>query len=643
MVPNECKRARLLVLAALGITPLALCLFVPAGADPRPVPVAADAAPAAQSAAVPQAGAGERSAAAAPAALGFFGAPVGMVMEHDWSADTTVELQATDGDVARMRVELAGRMTITVLDRQASELIAEVVFPVVDGRLTTAGNQLPVARDSALALDLGRPALVRMRRDGEPLGYRFADGVAVDHRNLVRGIWTALRFQPRETAAWTAQENDVLGTADVEYRWQHATAGDGGARSGKLRKVRVGYAAPAHGADPVVGTGEGELHWNRDLGWFEQGWWQEQSHRTLSEARIAIGSTLRVQTQLVDIDWRDVHDGASLWAGAWLPAASEAATDLAGREAERQLRRLADVTLAQLIADLSALAQQGQLDGEPGHGKHRDLMWLLRTRPGALAELERLLPGLDPALAGAALAAIGATQMPAAQTMLAQLFADASQPLATRLSAAASVFQLERPSAELVGCFAATLQAGTAFDEATAAGMLALGTLAARSGEAARAGAIGNLLALEPRAAQRGAIGMWLEALGNAGVDAALAAAERYRSAEDARLRLAAVSAVRSVRGDAAWQFAATALQDQTPAVRGRAVEVLASRREAGAFAALASALRGDGDARVRATAIDALAGRAGEPAVRELLHAAAASDADAEVRQLAMRVLAGH
>jgi len=40
--------------------------------------------------------------------------------------------------------------------------------------------------------------------------------------------------------------------------------------------------------------------------------------------------------------------------------------------------------------------------------------------------------------------------------------------------------------------------------------------------------------------------------------------------------------------------------------------------------------------------AIDALAGRASEPVVRELLRAAATGDADPEVRQVAQRALGG-
>lgn len=585
-----------------------------------------------------------RAAAPATPVAGFYGAPVGMAMRHEWEASTTMSLQSLHGDASRMQVDLAGTMTITVLARAGDELVAELVFPVVEGWLTTTANRVPVTRDSALSSDLGRAAVIRMRADGETLGYRFADGVAAEHRNLVRGLWTSLRFSPRteEAGTWAASEQDLLGATTVEYRWLRPTVAAGRVLGGTLQKRRLGHAAAgASSSDELRGTGDGEAFFNPEVGWFERAHWQEGTRREVHDAGLTVVASLRMDTRLVDTGWRDVGEEAGLWSGAWQQVATEASADPDARETERQRRRLEGVTVEQLLADLAALAQRGESDGEVGQGKHFDLAWLLRTQPAAMARLQQLLPGLDPALAQAALAAMGATQMPAAQAVLGELFADGSQPRSLRLAAAMAMVQVEHPTAEVVKRFVTSFEGDGAFDAAGAAGMLVLGTMTGRSEAGVQAAALRSLLGLEAVARRHGAIGGWLEALGNSGVDASLAAAERYRNDADPSVRLAAISAVRSVRGAGAARFAAAGLQDAEPAVRARAAEVLAQRGEAGALQALATLLRNEPDKRVRATAVAALSMRVGEPAVAALLREVAAGDPEADVRSAAGRALA--
>jgi HEAT repeat protein len=239
------------------------------------------------------------------------------------------------------------------------------------------------------------------------------------------------------------------------------------------------------------------------------------------------------------------------------------------------------------------------------------------------------------------LSAIAASRLPAAEAIVATTFADPSQPASLRMAAAVASMQFDNPSAPTMATFASALQSAPTFDGPTTAGLFAFGALLERATGEVRNEATRTVVGLEDAARRQGALPTWLEALGNAGVDAALAAAERYRSHEQFPVRLAAVSAVRKVAGDAAWRFAAAALGDDEPVVRARAMEVLGERHEAGALSTMLAAVAAEPDARVRLTAVHALGDRVGVAEVRTLLERLRQDPAE-DVRTAAASLLRG-
>jgi len=251
-----------------------------------------------------------------------------------------------------------------------------------------------------------------------------------------------------------------------------------------------------------------------------------------------------------------------------------------------------------------------------------------------------MLPQLDPRTAGLAISAIAATQTAAAQSIIGQLYSDLTQPLANRKSAAWAMIQVEQPTPEVVSAFAAAVRSATAHGPDVAAGILALGTMLGRTDPATQQLAMATLLDLESTAHANGATVNWLEALGNSGMPAALEAARRFHNHENVGIRVAAVSAVRAVEGAAALAVAVAALQDPTAAVRIRAAQVVIGRAEPQAGNVINAFLLNEPNRFVRGSVLEALAGRLPDPNALALIQRSANSDPDAEVRQLATRML---
>lgn len=585
----------------------------------------------------------ERSGAAVPEERrGFYSAPVGQVLRHAFTATTTLAMQSRQAaGSTEVSMHIHGGMEVAVVARRADELIARVCFQQVEGTTRQGSNEFPLRRGDPLAQSLAVPTLVWMRDDGQTLGYRFAAGTQPEHRNWIRGLWSAHRFVVTASARWTASEGDVVGTAATDYSWVEPFVTDGVIAGGHLRKSKLRYADDQPHAVATV-VGKGEAHLNPSIGWLEQARWQESVQVALDEIAMTTASSMTAEWRLQDTDWLPAAELVS-WDGSWEPVCGR--NERGGQidaEAERYRERLSGVGVDQLCAELAAMVAAGVVGSPEGYGKKLDLTWLLKLQPDALARAMQLLPTLSPDVAGLLLSAIGGTELPQAQAFLAWMFADPAQAVELRQSAAWAMVQVREPALDVVQRFAATLAADRPFDAGVAAGVLALGTMSGRIAATARPAAVEQLLALEGQAERHGALANWLEALGNAGQPEGLAAAQRHQHSDDPMVRTAAVSAVRSVAGDAALALLLAGAADAEPMVRARAVELLAERPEAPAFGKIAQVLGQDVEARVRLTAVQVLAGQVAVPQVAQLLQRTAAGDADPEVRAAAQAALQG-
>jgi HEAT repeats len=582
------------------------------------------------------------------APTGFYHAAVGQVCRFEWKADSTTAIHAAkQAGTSKLQVRLGGVMTTTVLARRGDEMIVELEFPKVTGTFGTNGQRSKLGQD-ALTSALATCTLLRMRDNGTTLGYAFAKSVGPKHRNFIRGLWTACRFVARDTrdAAWRTTEQDVIGTAELEYRWRKPILQGNRVIGGELHRRKLGYRQPEDAADSAHGTltgeGEGTAHLNPDLGWFETARWTESVTRQIDEVGVKVVSSLSAQWRLTDVEWREIADTDALWRTSWQSVAAQAETGASSEAdlANQNRERLRGATLGRLLADLELLLSQNASHADI-YAKKLDLTWLLRLRPEAMTRLQGMLSGMTANVQGLAISAIGATELPGAQTFLAQLFGNAANSAAQRQAAAWSMMQVRKPQGASVLAFAKALSGRARMDdEGVAAGILALGTMLGRTDPAARDEAFATLVGLEAAAIREGALANWLEALGNAAVPGALPFAQRHRDHAAANVRAGAIAAVRRVAGGDALALVAAGLSDQQPAVRALAAEILATRAEPAALAAVERMLRAEKDARVRSAAVAALDARLRDPRARAMVARVARNDPDAGVRKMAAAIL---
>lgn len=635
------NKTLLLTLAASGALLATALVLMPAADVPAPQPAGTESA--APITAPPQPAAFEREVAAADTAApaGFYGAPIGQVMRFDWESRSRIALQrAADGQGTEVTMNLHGKAEIVVIARKGRELIAEVTFPQTAGEVASTAGGNTIDEDHPVAADFRKPLRVRMNDDGSTLAFAFAEDVQPEHRNWLRGIWAGSRFVARDAATWSTVERDVVGEAELEYRWLSPTVVDDRTVGGRVARQKTGYRAAADAGTSVglEATGAGEAVLNPDLGWFENTLWQETVTQRLEEVAAVIVTNQRVQWQLRDLDFRTVTDVAAVWQSEWQPVGADGARE-GGVDRRYEERRLADVTVEQLLADLAALVQ-AEGDAHDVYLKKLDLTLLMQLRPDALAKVQAVLPRLGDDVAQLAISAMAASETPAAQAIVADLFAADDAPLLQRQAAAFSMVQVMHPDPATVAAFAKAVGRATVHGEGITEGVLALGTLVGRSEGQAQRDGLRDLLALESVAIESGALANWIEAVGNTGLPAALDVALRYRDDADVVVRAATVAAVRLVPGVDAFTFAVSKLGDTVPVVRVRAAETLLMRAEPETFSVLADYLAQEPETRLREAVVRLIANRLPEAAARGLLQRIATGDAEASVRQAANELL---
>lgn len=611
----------------------------PAAADPAgPAAAVSDVLPVAAPMVAPR-----RVAAASADFTGFFGAPAGSVMRHRWKATTSSAIADARGGAVTMKMELQGELIVTVLARVADEALVELVFPVVEGAMATDQGKSPIPRDGELARDLAQPALARLRDTGETLGFRFADGVAAQSRNVLRGLWATLRFQPvGDRDAWTAEESHPQGTATVAYRWVEPRSEGGRIVGGRLgKRVERLTTSDDHRGDELVGAGEGMATFDAELGWHSAVAWRDECTRRVASSGMTLSTVQEIAVDLVDFEWRDVSAAAAAWRGDWSPVGNEADPSVRRRDLGRRAARFRAVSFDQILADLASVAARDGLSGDTGHALFVDLASLLELDAAAMARAQQLVALADARVAGFVLAAMGATQLPTAQDFLARTFADGRNAASLRASAAIAMIGVRAPTAAAVQSVAAGVRAQADFKGDAATGLFALGALVGRTTGPARTAAIASLLAFEGQAIAQGALPEWLEAVGNAGIVEGLSVSDRHRDHADPGVRAGAVAAVRLLTGPAATERLVAFLADAVPGVRITGIEALAQRAEAAAIDAVAAAALGDVDVAVRRAGARALAAHAAVDGVARVLRQLVQQDRDESVRTAAAEALA--
>lgn len=648
MNPARNTMGKILLTGAAGLALAALTLLAPWSAA---APAAIDQAKALPTATVAAPTAPATDAARQPVAIaaegsGFYSAPAGQRMRFAYRVESGTRLGRDETTAGQgMTVELEGEMTLLVLARRQDELVVELRLPPTAARTRSEQGEQAHGADAAIRRDLGQPALVRMRDDGTTLGYAFAEDVLPENRNCVRAIWSALRAVLRDDGGrpWRSTEADTVGDALLEYRWREPFVQDGAIRGGIVERRKLGYAGRAASGRGALGvTGEGIAHCNPSLGWTERVWWREQSSQAIEELGCIARSVLEASCELLEVGWQEPAAG-DVWHTAWLPVdgSAERPSDAATRIARQYEQKLSGVTADDLLAQLGELIRSGRCPSQEAWNLKVDLTWMIRLRPETLGHLQALLPTLDPDLAGLVLSAAGAAEVAAAQDWLTRLLADPVADAGLRRSAALALFQVRQPTPALLAAVSANVTGDAPASLVRDTGELLLGALIARAGGAAPAGAIEALLGLEARAVRQGGLVNWLEALGNAARPEALDPARRHLADAAPAVRIAAVSALRGIPGEAADAALIAVLADRDADVRGRSGEALATRDGPLALAAVTRLLLSEPDAEVRRVTTAAVAGRARtEPDVAALLQRLAASDAAEEVRRLAREAL---
>lgn len=552
---------------------------------------------------------------------------------------------------------LEGTLEYTVADRRADEILVRVRFADLSAEQTAGGAPVLLTSRSTNGLLLANQVVwVRLRNDGCVLGYVFPGGLAPTLRNRVRSIVGGFAFVVPADAAdgWTSTQADGSGTFTARYRLaEHEHCA--GATVLRARELYSEPSPEPGGVEQRCLGDEARAHLCSEVGWLRDARVNEGVLAVLRGLEVALVVTWSGELALVRIDRADDLDTGMtqrLWGGDWQSAAGNGEDVSRDRQADQVTiwtARLASITNQGLVAMATQLLNEGTdlssmvpwLDA---------LAWKMKLDGAAVAEVERaiLLAADRPEQASFFMQALCRAGTDAAQVAIAWLYADRSQ--GTNLSdlAAGALFQLERPSRDLLSVVATEAEdLGTLahWDSLEERRLLLFGALSTRGAGALLDGrrAVDVLLGLEAHAQAAGSVETWIHALGNSGGAEIEPRALHYLAHESESVREAAVMALRKLDGARSWHaLVDTAANDASERVRAAATEVLGMRSGASGQKELAALARNAANSNVRKAALAALLvdPRARESA-RGALESSMRDDPDPEVRGRAAQLLA--
>lgn len=576
----------------------------------------------------------------AAARVGYYSAPVGSQLRYVLDGHFDYGLGQAEAGRQVSGIEVKGGVDVTVMARDAEATYAQLAF----AGLELSGRGGGGRDEGGLGAAAQQPLLVKLGVDGRVLGYRFAEGLTGEQRNFVRGLVSAyLHTVPVQAPAqWQASDADAAGEFVADYTLQ---PGDGDVAVSR-RKLR--YTAMAgNELHPHTLAGGSRAVLSHELGWLREVSVDERSELRMQELGLTVDLATKLSFRFVSAAQVDV--ARVDFAAEFLPAAGHKEDLSAGADAHvrsRWEKELANTSLSQLIAELTALLRAEPVDAQAVDHAFQAVSWLVKLKPEVIAELiafakadgfERLVDVL--------VSALGAAGTDAAQTALADLRRDATANPKLRTSATVALFQVAKPGLRVMGDLVSDLSSAGQLEGDSALAMLLLGALAPRAGDLPIDGgtAFTALLGFETKATQQGRLDLFANALGNVGDQRVLPQVQRLIGHEDARVRAAAYHALRHVETEGSLALLGKGLADADAAVRADAVVALGDHRSPAAIASLVRAARDDQSADVRRAGVQALA-RFAKPgsAARQTLEQLAGSDPDADVRKAAQSVLAG-
>ena len=547
----------------------------------------------------------------APSVTSLYGAPAGSRFAYALEGATSYSMQSPNAErSAATEVRFVGKLRLDVVARRDREVLCAVLL---EGLRLDVGHGVDVGSSKELAAhqDAARtPFVVRMSDAGTLLGYRFADKLDGQQRNFVRGIFGAFAFTVPQPLAktWKAEEDDASGRFEARYSLLRDEGDRVAVRRQKTRYVTLSASLGQAAKHSVAGTAQAEF--SREAAWLTSARVDERISLDTSVMELSVTMRMRATLRLLTSE-RAVETPRVAWDGDWRAAAGHA-EDLgsnAAAEQERLRREMKNVRLIDVIAELRATAGSDQ-----SYEQWRQLGKLLQARPELLEEVERMLVvgQINGDLAALTITAAGTTTHVAAQDFLMRARANAHLDPDLRSAATHAMFQIAVPSPALLAGLANDLERAPRWARTEQEALLALAALAPRAKQALADGRTGvdALLALEKRAARLDALPTWLDALGNAASPRVVAVAERFLDHSAARVREAAVSALRGVESAKALEVLLSATSDSDASVRTRAVEILARRNGSRVTTTLERIAASDSDESLRRLAKDLLSRR---------------------------------
>lgn len=617
--------------------------------EPAAVTASPTAAAATAEKPAPAVDATQRTALPRTLATGVYGAPAGSTFRYQLTDAGEYSVLERDGgqqQTGALRVEAT--LVVQVLARSDEEILVRANLPEIT--FTGAGDK-PL-QDDPLAQSFTAAAhsevLLRLGQDGAVHGYHFAEDLDGDQRNFLRGTLSAFAFTvPVQLPEhWQASEADTSGIYDARY--EHLPAQNDADVAVQRQKLHY-TTMRGEGELPVHELrGAAVAHFAKDLGWLRSASVDEGMRTALPLLNLSADYHRRAELLLLASSDEPLPAGIeALWSGDWAKAAGhdEVLADHAvAAERRNWQQRLAGVDLQQLMQELQAVFAKQPLDHDALDAVFQQLQWLVKldAKVAGAIVTQVCAGGLDADQAGVLLSALAAAGTDAAQQALLAVRSNGALSADIRDAATVALFQLARPLGQLVDGLASDA-AGSG--DGRLGAMLVLGALAPRCDSPLADGrsAMAALLAMEPAASARGELPEWLRALGNAGTQEAVAAAQAHLGDEDVEVRAAACAALRSVEGAAAVSLLCErGLTDASADVRCEAARALGQHSEVAAVAALRHAAANDQEPMVRSAALQALGRDLGNQQNRAVIAQAAASDSDEAVRRLCASMLQG-
>jgi hypothetical protein len=553
------------------------------------------------------------------------------VYRFDYAASGEYAMEGDAKNTGQLKMSLAGTIAATVVGVQGDSRTLE--FEVAPERLDLEQMALAIPA-AALKAELAQRFVVTYSQDGAARAVAFPSKIGRQASTLLRDIVSQLQVTIRPGSNWMAVESEPGGEVIVMLR----RLPEQRIAKQKLNFVKVSRSGKLVEPAETVGVPT-----------FER---SEATYTVDAHGRIQDAAVHHVMVAKVEV----VSGSAKSEVRASFTQISAASQARASAPVPQVA--LASRTLSDSIEDTPA-ADRGE-DLPPPAQLVRNMRRTDASRdPGALHQAQHDLSrsiARDPDAALAelgkedmnqpVLSAIGSAGTPAAQAALTRLATDPKQPLDVRKQAIDAFHEVPDATSSSVDNL---LNLADKDPKVRENALLALGGLANRKGQtdpATAGGWVDQIIAMYQRATTDEERVQLLDALGNSGQEAALEVLEGALTSGSAALQVAAAKNLRLMPAPRADKILATLLLPAMgAAVREAALFAASFRRFDAMHQALDAILRGDPDADLRMTALNALATylqRDGAVAAAPLIRWAAENDPDETIRQQALRSLGG-